>query len=218
MAPTAGPPAPSRPSGGRRNGKPVAADRRRDDEVDGGQAVASSTASRSSATRRRATTSSGARSGCSKRCVQHRGAEVQHQAAQPARLLQGARRRRRSGSRRRRAPTTRSTSAQARGAEPQPADVRRRRVAVRRLLRTVVVPDLELPRPRRNVQRHRAAGQPRQELSGGVHRAVPVRPADDCGRRPLHPGDPLHRDVHAGLHGRQSRLRVPDGVASRGRS
>ena len=83
--------------------------------------------------------------------------------------------------------------AEARGAEPQPADVRRRRVAVRRLLRAAVVPDLELPRPRRNVQHHRAAGQPRQELSGGVHRAVPVRPADDGRRRSLHPADPLHR-------------------------
>ena len=40
--------------------------------------------------------------------------------------------------------------AEARRAEPQPADVRRRRVAVRGLLRPAVVPDLELPRPRRS--------------------------------------------------------------------
>ena len=44
------------------------------------------------------------------RRVQHRGAEVQRQAAESARLLQAARRARPSTSRRRRAPTTRSTS------------------------------------------------------------------------------------------------------------
>ncbi len=37
---------------------------------------------------------------------------------------------------------------EARGAEPQPAHLRRGRVAVRRLLRPAVVPDGELPRPR----------------------------------------------------------------------
>ena len=41
--------------------------------------------------------------------------------------------------------------AQVRGAEPQPADVRRRRLAVRGFLRAAVVPDVELPRPRRDV-------------------------------------------------------------------
>ena len=39
--------------------------------------------------------------------------------------------------------------AEARGAEPQPAHVRRRRVAVRGRLRPARVPDVELPRPRR---------------------------------------------------------------------
>ena len=99
--------------------------------------------------------------------------------------------------------------AQVRGAEPQPADVRRRRLAVRRLLRAAVVPDVELPRPRRDVQRHGAAGEPRQELSGRVHRAVPVRPADDGRRRHLRPRDPLRGSVHAGVARRQPRLRLP---------
>ena len=136
------------------------------------------------------------------RRVQHRGAQVQRQAAQPARLLQGARRRRH----RRREDAGRRQQgrrqAEARGAEPQPADVRRRRVAVRRLLRAAVVPDLELPRPRRNVQRLRAAGQPRQELPGRVHRAVPVRPADDGRRRSSTSAQIRYiGHVHAGVHG-----------------
>ena len=51
--------------------------------------------------------------------------------------------------------------AEVRRAEPQPADVRRRRVAVRGLLRAAVVPDVELPGPRRDVHDLGAAGQPR---------------------------------------------------------
>ena len=49
--------------------------------------------------------------------------------------------------------------AEARRAEPQPADLRRRRLAVRGLLRPAVVPDRELPRPRRepHASRCRAA-------------------------------------------------------------
>ena len=43
--------------------------------------------------------------------------------------------------------------AEAGRAEPQPADLRRRRVAVRGLLRPAVVPDRELPRPRRSAHR-----------------------------------------------------------------
>ena len=42
--------------------------------------------------------------------------------------------------------------AEVRGAEPEPAHLRRRRVAVRGVLRPAVVPDVELPRPRR--ERH----------------------------------------------------------------
>ena len=94
------------------------------------------------------------------RRLQHRGAEVQHQAAEPARLLQAARR----GSDRRREDAGRRQQgrrqAEVRGAEPQPAHVRRGRVAVRRLLRPALVPDVELPRPRRDLHRLGAAGQP----------------------------------------------------------
>ena len=67
------------------------------------------------------------------RRLQHRGAEVQHQAAQSARLLQAARGRQ---GRQRRQDAERDEQgrrqAEARGAEPQPAHVRRRRLAVRR--------------------------------------------------------------------------------------
>ena len=42
--------------------------------------------------------------------------------------------------------------AEVRGAEPQPAHVRRRRLAVRGLLRAALVPDGELPGPRRDLQ------------------------------------------------------------------
>ena len=76
-----------------------------------------------------------------------------------------------------------------RRAEPEPAHVRRRRVAVRRVLRAAVVPDVELPRPRRDLHDIGAAGQPRDELPARVHRAVPVRPAADRRRRPVHPRD-----------------------------
>ena len=61
-----------------------------------------------------------------------------------------------------------------------------------------------------------AAGQPREELPARVHRAVPVRSADDGRRRPLHPRDPLHRPVHAGVGRRQPRLRLPGQPTSRG--
>ena len=70
------------------------------------------------------------------RRLQHRGAQAQRPPPQSARLLQGARRLRqgpegRQGERRRRRGRP---DVQARGAEPQPAPVRRRRVAVRRRL------------------------------------------------------------------------------------
>ena len=160
----------------------------------------SSTASPSPATPRRATTSSAARCGCYENgVVQHRGAEVQHQAAEPARLLQGARghgkdvdvektaERRQQGRR----------QAEARRAEPQPADLRRRRVAVRGLLRSAVVPDLELPRPRRKPDAVAAGRLARAELHGRVHRAVPVRPQHHRRRQLFRQRRPLHRPVHA---------------------
>ena len=80
----------------------------------------------------------------------------------------------------------------------------------------LVVPDLELPRPRRDVHDLGAAGRPREELSGRLHRAVPLRSADDGRRRPLHPRDQLHQPIHAGIEGRQRRLRLP-GRAGRAR-
>ena len=67
---------------------------------------------------------------------------------------------------------------QVRGAEPEPAHLRRRRLAVRGLLRPARVPDVELPRPRRERDVLGAGRQARAELPGRVQRAVPVRPAD----------------------------------------
>ena len=66
--------------------------------------------------------------------------------------------------------------AEAGRAEPQPAHVRRRRVGVRRLLRSAVVPDSEFPRPRREPHAVAAGRIARAELLARLHRAVPVRP------------------------------------------
>ena len=55
--------------------------------------------------------------------------------------------------------------------------VRRRHLAVRRVLRPAVVPDGELPRPRRDRRRVAAEGRPGEQLPGVVQRAVSVRPA-----------------------------------------
>ena len=88
--------------------------------------------------------------------------------------------------------------------------LRRGRLAVRRILRATLVPDVELPRPRRNVHRVGAGGQPRAELPGRVHRAVPVRPADDARRRICSSarfGGPASSRRRPW---RQPRLRVPD--------
>ena len=98
--------------------------------------------------------------------VQHRSAEVQRQAAQSARLLQGARRQ--AGRSRRPEGAERDQQGrhqvEAGRAESQPADVRRRRVGVRGLLRTVVVPDRQLPRPRREPDAVAVGRIPRPEL------------------------------------------------------
>ena len=88
--------------------------------------------------------------------------------------------------------------AEARGAEPQPADLRRRRVGVRGLLRPAVVPDRELPRPRREPDAVAAGRLARAELLAGVHRAVPVRSQHHRRRRTSSSSRrPLHRPVHA---------------------
>ena len=115
-----------------------------------------------------------------RRRLQHRGAQGQRPPAEPARLLQAARRQGRRDRRRADAGQRRQGrhQAQVRGAEPQPALVRRRRVAVRRLLRPAVVPDVELPRPRRDARRVAAEGLAGAAVPGLVQRAVPVRPAD----------------------------------------
>ena len=83
--------------------------------------------------------------------LRHRGAEVQRPPSEPARLLQGAegQRQRHEGRQDARQGEQRRRHAEVRGAEPQPADLRRRRVAVRGRLRPARVPDVELPRPRR---------------------------------------------------------------------
>ena len=115
--------------------------------------------------------------------VQHRGAESERQAAEPARLLQvpGGRRcdrrpedARCAGGRDQRG----RRHAEARGAEPEPAHVRRGRVPVRGLLRPAVVPDVELPRTGRDADGSGAGWVARAQLPARVHRAVPVRSSD----------------------------------------
>ena len=98
---------------------------------------------------------------------------------------------------------------QARGAEPQPADLRRRRVAVRGLLRPAVVPDRQLPRPRREPDPVAAGRLAGAELPGGVHRAVPVRPQHHRRHRRLPAAAALHQPVHPGVARRQPAVRVP---------
>ena len=46
----------------------------------------------------------------------------------------------------------------------------------------------------------------------GVHRAVPVRPADHRRRRRVQPGDPVHRPVHAGVDRHELGLGLPGGA------
>ena len=87
-----------------------------------------------------------------RRRVQHRSAQVQRPAAEPARILPEPREVARTAVDVQKTPTEKNqvdVTLEAGGAEPQPADLRRRRLAVRRVLRPAVVPDLELPRPRR---------------------------------------------------------------------
>ena len=100
--------------------------------------------------------------------LRHRGAEVQHPPAQPARVLQGARRpaqgrRVREDARRRRQD---GRQVHARRAEPQPAVVWRRGLAVRGLLRAAVLPDGEFPGPRREPHGVAAGGLARADLPG----------------------------------------------------
>ena len=100
--------------------------------------------------------------------------------------------------------------AEVRGAEPQPADVRRRRVAVRRLLRAAVVPDLELPRPRRDLH---ASRRSRATARRTTRSRSPSRSCS-TGRSPPASTSSSARSSYIGQftqesHGRQPRLRLP---------
>ncbi len=137
------------------------------------------------------------------------------QAPESARLFQAARRSEehpdrqdgRRGQQGRRQP-------EAGRAEPQPAVVRRGRVAVRRRVRPVVVLDGELHGPRREPHALDADGRARQRLPDRVHRAVPVRSADHRLGRPAPARHRIPLSVHPGVDGRQ-----PDaGLAASGRS
>ena len=198
-----------RPEGARR-GAQAAGDRRRDDAAAGGGAVLR----QPHHVRRQ---HDDARHGgpprdapARERRLQHRGAQVQRQADQSAGLLQGDR----GGARQ---PEDREDAgpeeqgrrhAEVPGAEPEPADIRRRRVAVRGLLRAALVPDGQLPGPRR--ERHlrgdgRVAGA---ELPARLQRAVPVRSPDHGRRQPLQSRDPVLLLLHAELARRQCRRRA----------
>ena len=122
-----------------------------------------------------------------RRRLQHGGAEVQRQAAQSARVLQAARRQGKDIERQQGAERDRQgrRQAEARRAEPQSADLRRRRVAVRGLLRPAVVPDVELPRTRREPDAVAAGRVAGAELHARVHRAVPVRSQHHRRRQPV---------------------------------
>ena len=118
--------------------------------------------------------------------LQHRGAEVQRPPRQSARLLQGARRAARRHAREDAEHREQGRrQAEARRAEPQPDQLRRRRLAVRGLLRPAVVPDGELPRPRREPDGVAAERLARAELHARLHRAVPVRSQHHRRRQPL---------------------------------
>ena len=105
----------------------------------------------------------------------------------------------------------RGRHAQVRGAEPQPAHLRRRRLAVRGRVRPARVPDLELHGPRREPDAVDDGRRPVAELPAGVHRAVPVRPQHHRRLRHLQAVAAVHRLLHAEVHRRQPGVRVPGG-------
>ena len=85
--------------------------------------------------------------------------------------------------------------AEARGAEPQPAHLRRRGLAVLEgIFGQLVVPDGQLHGPRREPDAVDAEGRARQQLPGRAVGAVPVRPADQRFGRPVFAQDRLPRD------------------------
>ena len=146
------------------------------------------------------------------RRLQHRGAEIQRQAAESARLLQAARERAR---RQRREDGGRDQQgrrqAEARGTEPESAHLRRGRVGIRRLFRTAVVPDLELPGPRRELHALAAGGVARAELHA---RRSPSR---SCSTATLPAGSTCRRTTirYVGQFTQESRAeRSPSGSRS----
>ena len=157
--------------------EPRPADRRRDDADAGGQAVLRQPhhvrRQHDDPRQRHPARDAAAR----ERGVQHRGAEVQHQAAESARLLQAARGRQ---GRHRREDAERDQQGrrpgEAGGAEPQSDQLRRRRLAVRGLLRPAVVPDRATSSAAARASPCRCGRLARAELHAGLHRAVPVRP------------------------------------------
>ena len=101
--------------------------------------------------------------------------------------------------------------AEARRAEPQPALLRRGRVAVRRHIRPAVIFDRQLHGARRDVHRLDADRRARQRLPGRVHRAVPVRSAHHRVRRSAQARHRVPVSVHAGIHRRQPHDGLPAG-------
>ncbi len=124
--------------------------------------------------------------------LQQRSAEDEHQAAQPARLLQ-AHRRAEGHPGRQDAERNRQSGpdAEARRAEPQSAELRRRDVRLVRRLRQCVVRDDQFSRSRGNALGRRRIRHAQQQLSVVDHRAVHLRPADLDGREPLLAQDPV---------------------------
>ena len=107
-------------------------------------------------------------------------------------------------------PTTGRRHAEARGAEPQPADVRRRRLAVRRRSSASwrSRPSNFLGRGE-SLTAVAAGGRSRaQNYQLGVHRAVPVRSPHHRRRRHLQAVAAVHRPVHAEVDRRQPDVRA----------
>ncbi len=79
------------------------------------------------------------------------------------------------------------------------------------LLRPAVVPDRQLPRPRREPHGVAAGRLPGPELPGGLHRAVPVRPQHHRRHRRLQAAAQLHQPVHPVVGWRQPDDGLPGG-------
>ena len=124
------------------------------------------------------------------RRLQHRGAQGERPPAEPARLLQAARGQGRRDRRRRRRPARDGQVDIKLKFEEQNRNqivVRRRRVAVRRVLRPAVVPDVELPGPRRDAsacpcRRARGRGSIRCRSASRTCSIGRSRPASTCSR------------------------------------